>query len=336
MTDFLLASTQVADSMFALNGEDAVGVVVADGGEWADGLDEISDVEAFELAGASYTRLEGTFTVARISDAWRLFVEGFTAIDTSDSDDRVGLWLATADGKLIGYEPDPAGPSGSYLPAWPDGTHARPIAPISLAGGGVQSVTGTGVDDTDPANPVITAGVASVSGTAVDDTDPANPVIDVSGVQEITAGTGVTVTGTATHPIISATAGGEGAAGIVEVDLSAETGSWVECNLSELPVAGTYRVEPPADVDCTIEFVYPDMLTRPPTVIIIGSSPVKVGVYSPPIPQVNRPKTLLVTPSSAGGGRHGAWLDPIWWDGVSVTDGQTLEIVDGAPAWVTP
>lgn len=45
----------------------------------------------------------------------------------------------------------------------------------------VQSVTGDGVDNTDPQNPVISmpaAGVESVTGTAVDNTDPLNPIIN--------------------------------------------------------------------------------------------------------------------------------------------------------------
>lgn len=46
---------------------------------------------------------------------------------------------------------------------------------------GVQSVTGAGVDNTDPANPVINippSGVQTISGTTVDNTDPENPIIN--------------------------------------------------------------------------------------------------------------------------------------------------------------
>lgn len=151
---FLLSTEFVPASMIALHGQDAVGVVVAEGGEWADGVDEVSDIEAFELAGPSYTRIEGTFGVERIGDEWLLFVEGATAIDTSDSDDRVGVWLATDDGTLVGYQDDPGTGSGSYLPAWPDGVYALPITPSS-ASTGVQSVTGPGVNNADPSAPVI-------------------------------------------------------------------------------------------------------------------------------------------------------------------------------------
>lgn len=44
-------------------------------------------------------------------------------------------------------------------------------------GGGVESVTGNVVDNTDPLNPVVTA-VASVTGDSVDNADPANPVVN--------------------------------------------------------------------------------------------------------------------------------------------------------------
>lgn len=46
-----------------------------------------------------------------------------------------------------------------------------------ISSGGVQSVTGNLVDNTDPLNPVVD-GVASVTGNLVDNTDPANPVVD--------------------------------------------------------------------------------------------------------------------------------------------------------------
>ena len=44
--------------------------------------------------------------------------------------------------------------------------------------------------------------VTTVSGTVVDNTDPSHPVIDAVGT--VAAGTGTTVTGTATHPIVNA------------------------------------------------------------------------------------------------------------------------------------
>ena len=86
-----------------------------------------------------------------------------------------------------------------------DGTPGNPLVSVG-GGGGVQSVTGDGVDNTDPLNPVLTyptpndigaypdtnpdnfvdaagaaaaAPIQSVTGTAVDNTDPVNPVIDL-------------------------------------------------------------------------------------------------------------------------------------------------------------
>jgi hypothetical protein len=50
---------------------------------------------------------------------------------------------------------------------------------------GVQTVTGSAVDNTDPLNPIINlTGVATVTGTAVDNTDPDNPIIDISTISE--------------------------------------------------------------------------------------------------------------------------------------------------------
>ena len=60
-----------------------------------------------------------------------------------------------ADRKLVRWFPDPAGPEVSAEPSWPDGILQARIDTGEAAGGGVQSVTGTAVDDTDPANPVI-------------------------------------------------------------------------------------------------------------------------------------------------------------------------------------
>lgn len=70
----------------------------------------------------------------------------------------------------------------------------------------VESVTGNGVDNTDPKNPVVTA-VLFVSGSGVDNTDPLNPVIGQSsfsqdsatGVITHTSADGTTVTAETKH-----------------------------------------------------------------------------------------------------------------------------------------
>lgn len=142
-----LASGLVPDSILALNGVACEGIVVGTGGGWADGLDEVDDIDTFELSGSAYERLEGTFTVERIGDEWRLFVEGFTAVDLSDSSARIGVWLARSDtDALVGFEDDSGAPTGTYLPAWPDGAVSRPIAEVT-AGSGEPSTTGSTAGD---------------------------------------------------------------------------------------------------------------------------------------------------------------------------------------------
>lgn len=129
-------TANVAAGIEHLNGVAAEGIVVAAGGEWASGYSDVSDITAFELAGASYERLEGEFVVSLIDDAWYLFVTGFTAVDLSDSASRVGVWLATAGGELVGFQDDAASPVGSYLPAWASGAVVLPVEPVDLSGGG--------------------------------------------------------------------------------------------------------------------------------------------------------------------------------------------------------
>ena len=280
----------------------------------------VADLVGNEVSGGAYARETITATVDRIGDVWLALPDSTPSFDLTGIT-RGGFVVARdgatdADRKLVRWFPDPAGPEVSAEPSWPDGILQARIDTGEAAGGGVQSVTGT----------------------AVDDTDPANPVIDLSGVQTVVAGTGITVDDTdPASPIISATGGGGGggAVGIVDVDLSAETGGWAECDLSSLPATvATVKVSPPTDMDSTIEFSWPDMLVRAPLVVIIGGSPVKVGVYSPPVPAVGRQKTLLVTPDNESGGINGAWLDSVpTWPG---SNGDVLTLVDGAPAWVTP
>jgi len=142
-----LASGLVPDSILALHGVAAEGIVVGTGGAWADGLDEVSDISTFELSGSAYSRLTGTFSVERIGDEWLLFVEGFSAVDLSDSASRIGVWLSRADtDALVGFEADADSPTGSYLPAWPDGAVVRPIEPATL-GSGEPDTSGSSAGD---------------------------------------------------------------------------------------------------------------------------------------------------------------------------------------------
>jgi len=62
---------------------------------------------------------------------------------------------------------------------------------------GVQTVTGSAVDNTDPQNPVINStggggGVSSVTGDLVDNTDPNNPIIETPTLQQVTEAGGIT------------------------------------------------------------------------------------------------------------------------------------------------
>ena len=254
-------------------------------------LDGASDVQHFVVADAS-----GDLAFVLSYDTPIEGYDGFelappvaaSEADTAGIEARL-LALETAPGPASPV-PDPSeAPDGQMIVTF-DGEYVLDDAP---SGGGVESVVaGTGI--------------------TVDDTDPANPIISATGG-----------------------GGGGGAVGIVDVDLSAETGGWVECDLSSLPTTvATVKVSPPTDMDSTIEFSWPDMLVRAPLVVIIGGSPVKVGVYSPPVPAVGRQKTLLVTPDNEFGGVNGAWLDPVPTG--SGSNGDVLTLVDGAPAWVTP
>lgn len=77
------------------------------------------------------------------------------------------------------------------------------ISKIS-SGGGVASVTGNVVDNTDPLNPVVTA-VSSVSGNVVDNTDPDNPVVTADATVQVTPVTVLTSAFTLVSGIYEAT-----------------------------------------------------------------------------------------------------------------------------------
>lgn len=116
--------------------------------------------------------------------------------------------------------------AGGGLQIGGDVAHNPTISLTAAATGVEQCIAGTGIGITgDPALPLITnTGVLSVTGTGVDNTDPQNPVLTV--VESLTAGTNVTITGTASNPIISATGGGGGGPTsdlftIVDVDVTA-------------------------------------------------------------------------------------------------------------------
>lgn len=87
------------------------------------------------------------------------------------------------------------------------GTASNPI--ISTTEGGVNSITaGAGVVISGTAtNPIITAtGIQTLSaGSGISLTSGTSPTISATGVQSISAGTNTTITGTATNPIINLT-----------------------------------------------------------------------------------------------------------------------------------
>lgn len=104
-------------------------------------------------------------------------------------------------------------PVGTLLP--PGGTTGQ--VPTKASGddfdivwsdptGGVESVTGLDTDNTDPANPVVKIAVdgSTITGEGTPD-DPLVANVSPSGVQTVSAGAGISVTGTATDPVINST-----------------------------------------------------------------------------------------------------------------------------------
>lgn len=136
MTDPSLYADRIAAGLVDLDGLDVVGLVLDATYTFDADHATAAELVAFELDGASYERAAGVARVERVDGAWYLFVDGMTALDLSDSDDRSGIaWCldvgADADNVTIVWAPDPGDPEASYLPTWPDGVAALPIAPIT-------------------------------------------------------------------------------------------------------------------------------------------------------------------------------------------------------------
>ena len=187
-----LASGLVPDSILALHGVAAEGIVVGTGGGWADGLADVSEIDTFELSGGSYSRLEGTFSVERIGDNWILFVEGFSAVDLSDSASRIGVWVTRSDtDKLVFFEDDPGAPTGTYLPAWPDGGPIRPVEPVDLSTGGGSSWSMTTSGDIGVYSDGTVAILAAISGDPVAIDSPATLTTLPVGVRPLDAVTAI-------------------------------------------------------------------------------------------------------------------------------------------------
>ena len=204
----------------------------------------VADLVGNEVSGGAYARETITATVDRIGDVWLALPDSTPSFDLTGIT-RGGFVVARdgatdADRKLVRWFPDPAGPEVSAEPSWPDGILQARIDTGEAAGGGVQSVTGT----------------------AVDDTDPANPVIDLSGVQTIVAGTGITVDDTdPASPIISATGGGGGAVMLPPpLDLSADGSSYVEADLTGLAVDEASRAIIVSETTDMVEVYLPEVV----------------------------------------------------------------------------
>jgi hypothetical protein len=73
-----------------------------------------------------------------------------------------------------------------------------------ISSGGVQSVTGNLVDNTDPLNPIVD-GVASVTGNVVDNTDPVNPVVTADATIQVSPVTVLTTDFTLVSGLYEAT-----------------------------------------------------------------------------------------------------------------------------------
>ena len=281
----------------------------------------VADLVGNEVSGGAYARETITATVDRIGDVWLALPDSTPSFDLTGIT-RGGFVVARdgatdADRKLVRWFPDPAGPEVSAEPSWPDGILQARIDTGEAAGGGVQSVTGT----------------------AVDDTDPANPVIDLSGVQTIVAGTGITVDDTdPAHPIISATGGGGGGGGAVGsqvFDVSSETGSFVSVDLTTMPVDKQTAVVLAPPQQHQLSFDWPDMSARGVLIVVcMPSSGAGMGATTPQIPDANN-QVAVIMAFEGDGSPEAVWLNSMpngYWE----PDGQVLGTVSGMPRWVTP
>ncbi len=131
MTDPQMSADRVVRGLQELDGDALVGLVL-DSTYIFDPDHTAIDVLPYEVAGGSYTRLTATGSAERIADEWKLFLDGITTADLSDSDPRSGVyWLGAAvddeDRPTIGFADDPGAPVDPYEPTWDDGIFALPI-----------------------------------------------------------------------------------------------------------------------------------------------------------------------------------------------------------------
>ena len=280
----------------------------------------VADLVGNEVSGGAYARETITATVDRIGDVWLALPDSTPSFDLTGIT-RGGFVVARdgatdADRKLVRWFPDPAGPEVSAEPSWPDGILQARIDTGEAAGGGVQSVTGT----------------------AVDDTDPANPVIDLSGVQTIVAGTGITVDDTdPANPVVSAAGGGGGggAVGSQVFDVSSETGSSVSVDLTTMPAGKQTAVVLAPPQQHQLSFDWPDMSARGVLIVVcMPSSGAGMGATTPQIPDANN-QVAVIMAFEGDGSPEAVWLNSMpngYWE----PDGQVLGTVSGMPRWVTP
>ena len=280
----------------------------------------VADLVGNEVSGGAYARETITATVDRIGDVWLALPDSTPSFDLTGIT-RGGFVVARdgatdADRKLVRWFPDPAGPEVSAEPSWPDGILQARIDTGEAAGGGVQSVTGT----------------------AVDDTDPANPVIDLSGVESVVAGTGITVDDTdPANPVVSAAGGGGGggAVGSQVFDVSSETGSSVSVDLTTMPAGKQTAVVLAPPQQHQLSFDWPDMSARGVLIVVcMPSSGAGMGATTPQIPDANN-QVAVIMAFEGDGSPEAVWLNSMpngYWE----PDGQVLGTVSGMPRWVTP
>lgn len=143
-----LAPSWVPNGILPLNGQPLVLVVV-------DTPYSPSVTTAADLTGAEVGRCTATGRVTETADRWTLYLDAVTSTDLTGPRQQVVVCTDGADDshrQVVGWGPDPGPQQTGYTPSAPSGFVAifKDALPVT-----VESVTGDGVDNTDPRNPVL-------------------------------------------------------------------------------------------------------------------------------------------------------------------------------------
>ena len=156
-----------------LDGQDLVGLVLDDTYEFDPDHATATDLAVTEVAGVGYERATATARVERIEGTWVLFIDGMTAVDLSDVDDRGGIaWVtdgADDDARVtVGWAADTGAATGAWLPTWDAGFAALPISPITDRIVALEERTHNDLDGRDAAE-AHPASAIDVDGTPLDE-----------------------------------------------------------------------------------------------------------------------------------------------------------------------